>query len=87
MKLLFAHNGPSHLALLYAKMKRGKEFQYEDVANCFPTKFKKPYHASRALKRLKEHGLVSNTPRGWVITAHGVNYLYATARTPQGATK
>ena len=84
---IFDPAGPSHLALMYARMRRTNPFSHEDLFKCFPNKFKQPYMATRSLKRLETQGFVANIPQGWVITDKGTQYLFMHAKEPQGSAK
>ena len=79
MKTLFEANGPTHLTLMYARMRRTKPFTSEDVLSCFHNKFKQSYMVTRSLKRLESHGFVVQIPQGWTITEAGTQYLFMTA--------
>lgn len=83
--VLFDTSGPTHLALMYARMRRNKAFSNEDLFKCFPNKYKQPYMATRSLKRLEAQGFIANVPQGWLITDKGTQYLYLHAKAPQGS--
>jgi hypothetical protein len=87
MNNLFDRSGPTHLTLMYARMRRTNPFSYEDVFKCFANKFKQPYMANRSLKRLESYGFTVETPAGWAITEKGTEYLFRTAKSSQGAEK
>lgn len=80
---VFTYDGPTHLALKYAQMKKFNPFTEDQLRNTFPHKFPRPSKVKRSLGILVDNKFIVLTNKGYQITSQGYNYLRSIARKSQ----
>jgi len=80
----FTYNGPTHLALKYASMKKRTTFTSEDLFKLSPKKFKHLYMVNRSLDRLVKNGFIHKQADDYQITPQGYQHLCAIAKPYRG---
>lgn len=73
----------SHVALLYAKMKKAP-ITADDLIAFAPRKFRAREDVNKTIRRLAERGLISRSNAGWVLTKEGMNQIIVTAKPYRG---
>lgn len=80
MREPFTYGGGTHVALRYASMHKKRPINVAQVLSLFPHKFSKPSRVQESFARLSKNGFLTSTPKGWVITDSGLEYLTKTAK-------
>lgn len=81
---VFKYNGPTHLALSYASMKKRTTFTAQDLFNLSPKRFGHLYMVKRSLDRLLKHGFIHQKAGKYQITVQGYQHLCAISRPYRG---
>jgi hypothetical protein len=70
-KINIKRNSPTHVALLYLKMKRNRLSTKEDIYNLSPLKFPRPSKLDRSLDVLVRMGFAIEKDSCYTITTRG----------------
>lgn len=81
---LFVYNGPTHLALKYASMKKKQTFTADDLLKLSPKRFIKPSRVHRSLDTLVKYGLLNKVSDSYQITLEGYRHLCNIAQPYRG---